>query len=158
MKIIFKNCGTETLYSLGTGAFIVIIVELEYHIAISEKYNAKRYHNNFMRQEGLYHQWKKYFFSERTRFFPIRQQERRKISLFSEIRVSRKGQMFLKYQNKQWKPAIWPLIFMFDRKFPSITDFLFLFHPTKRWKISNQIIVLAVVILSRSQCITRVVW
>ena len=40
MKIIFKNCGTETLYSLGTGAFIVIIVELGYHIAISEKYNA----------------------------------------------------------------------------------------------------------------------
>ena len=40
MKIIFKNCGTETLYSLGTGTFIVIIVELEYHIAISEKYNA----------------------------------------------------------------------------------------------------------------------
>ena len=40
MKIIFKNCGTETLYSLGKGAFIVIIVELEYHIAISEKYNA----------------------------------------------------------------------------------------------------------------------
>ena len=41
MKIIFKNCGTETLYSLGTGAFIVIIaISLEYHIAISEKYNA----------------------------------------------------------------------------------------------------------------------
>ena len=36
----FKNSRTETLYSWGTGAFIVIIVELEYHIAIAGKYNS----------------------------------------------------------------------------------------------------------------------
>ena len=43
----------------------------------------------------------KSIFSEKTSFFPFRQQKGRKISLFSEIRVSRKGQMFLKYRNRQ---------------------------------------------------------
>ena len=87
--------------------------------------------------------------------FSVGQQEGRKISLFSEIRVSRKDQMFLKYRNRQWRLAIWPSILMFNRKFPSSTGFLFLFRPTKRWKISHHIISLAVVILSRFQCVTR---
>ena len=34
-------------------------------------------------------------------FFSVGQQEGRKISLFSEIKVSRKDQMFLKYRNRQ---------------------------------------------------------
>ena len=40
MKVIFKNCRTEILYFSGTGGFIDIIVELEYHIAIAGKYNS----------------------------------------------------------------------------------------------------------------------
>ena len=40
MNVNFKNCRTETLYSQGTDAFIVVIVELEYHIAIAGKYNS----------------------------------------------------------------------------------------------------------------------
>ena len=99
----------------------------------------------------------KSIFSEKTSFFSFRQQKGRKISLFSEIRVSRKGQMFLKYRNRQWRSAIWPSIFIFNRKFPFITVFLFLFYLTKRWKIPHHM-VLAVVILGIFQCITRAVW
>ena len=40
MKVDFKNCRAETLSSYGTGTFIVIIVEGEYHIAITGKYNS----------------------------------------------------------------------------------------------------------------------
>ena len=47
---------------------------------------------------------------------------------------------------------------MFDRQSPSITGITFLFHPTKRWKILCLIIALAVVTLSRFQCIPQVDW
>ena len=40
MKMNFKNCRTEISSSSGTGAFIVKIVECEYHIAITAKYNS----------------------------------------------------------------------------------------------------------------------
>lgn len=39
MKMNTKNCRTEFSISLGTGAFIVKIVEREYQIAITAKYN-----------------------------------------------------------------------------------------------------------------------
>ena len=134
------------------GAPIVIIVELEYHVAIAVKYNCCKVKNLESKKDyAISEEWS--LFCERTRFFSVRQQEGRKISLFSEIRVSRKGQMFLKYRNRQWTSAIWPSIFMFIRKFPSITGFVFLFRPTKK-----NIIALAGVILSRFQCITGVVW
>ena len=111
-----------------------------------------------MRQETLCHQWIKCFLFWKDGILFRSTKEGRKISWFKEIKVSRKGQMFLKYRNRQWRSAIWPSIFMFNRKFPSITGFLFLFRPTKRWKISHHIIALVVVILSRFQCITCLVW
>ena len=40
MKVNFKNCRTETWSSQGTGTFIVIIAEGEYHIVIDGKYNS----------------------------------------------------------------------------------------------------------------------
>ena len=36
MKVDFKNCRTETSSSYGTGTFIVIIIEGEYHIQLLE--------------------------------------------------------------------------------------------------------------------------
>ena len=40
-------------------------------------------------------------FAKKTRVFSVQQQEERKIFLYSKIRVSKKGHMFLKYQNGQ---------------------------------------------------------
>ena len=40
VKVDFENCWTETSSSYGTGTFIVISVEGEYHIANAGKYNS----------------------------------------------------------------------------------------------------------------------
>ena len=40
MKLDFKNCRTKTLSSQGTEAFMTVIVEGEYHIAINGKCNS----------------------------------------------------------------------------------------------------------------------
>ena len=85
-------------------------------------------------------------------FFPGRQREERKIFLYREIDVCKKSHMSLKYQNRQYKLAIWSSMFVFNRQFPSVAGFLLLFHPTKRWKISHHIVMFTVVILSRFQC------
>ena len=63
--------------------------------------------------------------------FFIRQKVGRKVFLFSELRVSDKGQVFLKYRNRQRLSAICPSMVMCNRKFPSITGFLFLLRLTK---------------------------
>ena len=76
----------------------------------------------------------KSLFSEKTSFFSFQQQKGRKISLFTEIRVSRKGQMFLKYRNRQWRSAIWPSIFMFNRKFPLHYSFPIFIPSDKKMK------------------------
>ena len=81
--------------------------------------------------------------------FFIRQQVERKVFLFSELRVTNKGQMFLKYRNRQKLSAICPSMVMCNRKFPSITGFLLLLSLTKIWKTSHHIIALAVAILTR---------
>ena len=85
---------------------------------------------------------------KRQAFF-IRQQVGRKVFLFSELRVSNKGQMFLKYRNRQKLSAICPSMVTCNRKFPPITGFIFLLRLTKIWKTSHHIIALAVVILTR---------
>ena len=94
---------------------------------------------------------------KRISFFSVWQREERKLLLYSEIGVGKKGHTPLKYRNRQCRSAIWSSMFMFNQPFFSIAFFL-LFRPTKRWTISHQIIAFAVVILSRFQCITWVVW
>ena len=54
--------------------------------------------DKFMPEIHLRH---RHLFRGRTSFFFVRQQEGRQIFLYSEIRVSKKGRMFLKYRNKQ---------------------------------------------------------
>ena len=110
------------------------------------------------KEEGLSHHTNNQLLPKKTSFFSVRQQEERKIFLFSDIRVSKKDKMILKCWNRQWRLVIWPSMFMLSRKFHSITDFLFLFRPRKRWKIPHHIKALEIVILSRFQYITRIVW
>ena len=109
---------------------------------------------NFLIREGLCDQRNQRFFCERTGLFSVRQQGR-KMFLHNEIRVSKKNRMFYSIEignrDRQYGRQS-----LFNRQFPSITGFLFLFSPTKRRKISQHILSLAVVILSRFQ-ISRVV-
>ena len=136
----FKNCRRKTSSSQGTGAFIVRTVERTCHIATAGKYNSSWYHKNFMRQEGICHQRNQRLFRKRTRSFFVQEQEGKKIFLYSEIKSKKKDPMFLKYRNRQQRLAIRSSMFMFNRQFASITSFLFLLRPTKRWKILQHII------------------
>ena len=70
MKVNFKNCRTKTLSSQGTEAFMTVIVEGEYHIAINGKCKSQWYRKNFTRQKRLHHQRNQRIFVRRQAPLP----------------------------------------------------------------------------------------